>query len=54
MNEELAAQYEEAAKFLQGFIDRGDVRDVDRAGWLAAILELRFKAVRVKASDPDA
>lgn len=53
MNEDLAAGYEEAARFLQGFIDRGEVRDVDRDGWRAAILELRFKAVRVNANDPE-
>lgn len=53
MNEELVAAYETAVKYLQGFIDRGDVREKDREGWRAAILELRFKAVRVKANDPE-
>jgi hypothetical protein len=53
MNEEIALGYEEAATFLQGFIDRKDVREQDVAGWKAAILELRFKAVRIKANDPE-
>ena len=53
MNEELATGYEEAAKFLQGYIDRKTIREQDVAGWRAAILELRFKAVRIKAHDPE-
>ena len=54
MNEEIAKAYDDAAKFLQEYLDKKRVRDEERAGWRAAVLELRFKAVRVKANDPEA